>query len=117
MGTSKLSSFRDGWRHLRFLLVHSPFFLFIVPGALQCLLGLLASVTVLTGVRLFGRHWYMHTLIGGSLLIVVGVQVLALGICARAYGMYYLGEDAHGVRRCGAGSVSSTGSPWGRRSR
>lgn len=93
-GSSKLSSFRDGWRHLRFLLVHSPFFLFIVPGALQCLLGLLASATVLTGVRLFGRHWYMHTLIGGSLLIVVGVQVLALGICARAYGMYYMGEDA-----------------------
>ena len=32
-GESKLSSFRDGWRHLRFLLVHSPTHLFIVPGA------------------------------------------------------------------------------------
>ena len=39
-GESKLSSFRDGWRHLRFLLVHSPNWLFIVPGALMALLGL-----------------------------------------------------------------------------
>ena len=38
-GESKLSSFRDGWRHLRFLLVHSPTHLFIVPGGLMSLLG------------------------------------------------------------------------------
>ena len=40
-GESKLSSFRDGWRHLRFLLVHSPTWLFIVPGAVMALLGVL----------------------------------------------------------------------------
>jgi glycosyltransferase involved in cell wall biosynthesis len=91
-GSSKLSTFRDGWRHLRFLLIHSPFYLFIVPGALLCALGLAASVTVLAGVHLFGRGWYLHTLIAGSLLIIVGVQVLGLGICAHAYGSYYLGE-------------------------
>ena len=34
-GESKLSSFRDGWRHLRFLLVHSPNYLFILPGAIM----------------------------------------------------------------------------------
>ena len=34
-GTSKLSSFRDGWRHLRFLLVHSPTHLFVIPGAVM----------------------------------------------------------------------------------
>ena len=38
-GESKLSSFRDGWRHLRFLLVHSPNYLFIVPGAIMVLIG------------------------------------------------------------------------------
>ena len=47
-GTSKLSSFRDGWRHLRYLLVHSPFYLFIVPGAVLCVLGVLASALVLS---------------------------------------------------------------------
>src|SRR5919202_6444167 len=40
-GESKLSSFRDGWRHLRFLLVHSPTHLFIVPGAVLSALGVL----------------------------------------------------------------------------
>jgi hypothetical protein len=92
-GASKLSSFRDGWRHLRFLLVHSPFYLFIVPGLLLCLLGLMASVIVLFNVPLFGRLWDLHTLIAGSLAIIVGVQVLGLGICAQAYGIYYLGEQ------------------------
>lgn len=92
-GTSKLSSVRDGWRHLRFLLIHSPFFLFGAPGLLLCLFGLLASVTVLFNVSLFGRLWDVHTLLAGSLAIIVGVQVLALGLCAQAYGSYYLGEQ------------------------
>ena len=38
-GESKLSSFRDGWRHLRFLLVHSPNYLFILPGAVMAVIG------------------------------------------------------------------------------
>ena len=42
-GESKLSSFRDGWRHLRFLLVHSPTHLFILPGALMRGLGTLVA--------------------------------------------------------------------------
>jgi glycosyltransferase involved in cell wall biosynthesis len=91
-GTSKLSSFRDGWRHLRYLLVHSPFYLFIVPGALLCVVGLIGSVMVLADVRIFGRPWQIHTLIAGSLLIIVGVQIIALGVCAQAYGTYYMGE-------------------------
>ncbi len=92
-GTSKLSSFRDGWRHLRFLLVHSPFYLFMAPGLALCLLGSAASITVLFNISLFGRLWDLHTLIAGSLAIIVGVQILALGLCAQAYGIYYLGEQ------------------------
>lgn len=92
-GTSKLSSFRDGWRHLRFLLMHCPFYLFTAPGLALCLLGVLASLTVLLNIHLLGRLWDIHTLIAGALATVVGVQILALGICAQAYGTYYLGED------------------------
>ena len=91
-GTSKLSSFRDGWRHLRYLLVHSPFYLFILPGAFLCVLGLVAAVIVLANLHLFGRNWQLHTLIAGSLLVIVGVQVITLGVCAQAYGTYYMGE-------------------------
>jgi glycosyltransferase involved in cell wall biosynthesis len=91
-GESKLSSFRDGWRHLRFLLVHSPTHLFIVPGTLLAGLGTLILVITSAGVDFFGRAWGLHTLIAGSLLMIVGTQVLALGLCAHAYGTYFMGE-------------------------
>jgi len=90
-GESKLSSFRDGWRHLRFLLVHSPNHLFIVPGALLAGLGTLIVVLVGSGLDFFGRAWGLHALIGGALLMIVGTQVLALGLCAHAYGTYFMG--------------------------
>jgi glycosyltransferase involved in cell wall biosynthesis len=91
-GESKLSSFRDGWRHLRFLLVHSPNHLFIVPGALMAALGALISLIVIGQIDLFGREWDLHAMIAGALLTVVGTQVVALGLCAHAYGTYFMGE-------------------------
>ena len=92
-GTSKLSSFRDGWRHLRFLLLHSPTHLFVIPGAALLLLaGLLVGLVSLSGIELFGREWQLHSMIAGSLLAVVGTQVLGLGLCAHAYGSYFMGE-------------------------
>jgi glycosyltransferase involved in cell wall biosynthesis len=92
-GESKLSSFRDGWRHLRFLLVHSPNHLFILPGALLAGLGALTILVVESGLNLFGRSWGVHAIIGGALLMIVGTQVLALGLCAHAYGTYFMGEQ------------------------
>ncbi len=91
-GESKLSSFRDGWRHLRFLLVHSPNYLFIFPGALLAGIGTLVLIIVGAGLSFFGRNWGLHALIGGSLLMIVGTQVVALGLCAHAYGTYFMGE-------------------------
>jgi glycosyltransferase involved in cell wall biosynthesis len=91
-GESKLSSFRDGWRHLRFLLVHSPNHLFIVPGAVLAGLGTLFVIFVGAGLDVLGRAWGLHALIGGALLMIVGTQVLALGLCAHAYGTYFMGE-------------------------
>ena len=46
-GESKLSSFRDGWRHLRFLLVHCPNHLFILPGAVMAALGAIVELIVI----------------------------------------------------------------------
>jgi glycosyltransferase involved in cell wall biosynthesis len=92
-GESKLSSFRDGWRHLRFLLVHSPNHLFIVPGAALAGVGTLIVVFVGSGLDFFGRAWGLHALIGGALLMIVGTQVLALGLCAHAYGTYFMNEQ------------------------
>jgi glycosyltransferase involved in cell wall biosynthesis len=91
-GESKLSSFSDGWRHLRFLLVHSPNYLFIVPGAIMAAIGALVEATVISTLPVFGRNWDIHALIAGALLAIVGTQVVALGICAHAYGTYFMGE-------------------------
>ncbi len=91
-GESKLASFRDGWRHLRFLLVHSPTHLFILPGAVLAGLGTVIVALVGGGLDLFGRSWGIHALIGGALLMIVGTQVVALGLCAHAYGTYFMGE-------------------------
>jgi glycosyltransferase involved in cell wall biosynthesis len=91
-GESKLSTWSDGWRHLRFLLIHSPRHLFLIPGTVLVGLGALIMAVVLTHVSIFGRDWGIHAEIGGSLLVVLGVQVIALGLCARAYGVYFMGE-------------------------
>jgi glycosyltransferase involved in cell wall biosynthesis len=91
-GESKLSSFRDGWRHLRFLLIHSPTHLFLLPGVLLLAIGALIALTVVAQIELFGRQWQLHTMVGGALLMIVGTQVVALGLCAHAYGAYFLGD-------------------------
>ena len=91
-GESKLSSFRDGWRHLRFLILHSPRHLFIAPGGALAALGGLICVMVLAHLDVLGRRWEVHALIGGSLLLIVGLQVITLGLCALAYATYLMGE-------------------------
>jgi glycosyltransferase involved in cell wall biosynthesis len=91
-GESKLARFTDGWRHLRFLLIHSPTHLFIVPGAVLTFFGALISLTVLLRIDVLGRQWDIHSMIAGSLLMIVGTQVLGLGLCAHAYGTYFMGE-------------------------
>jgi glycosyltransferase involved in cell wall biosynthesis len=91
-GESKLSSFRDGWRHLRFLLVHSPTHLFMLPGAVLAALGVLVSIVAVAQIDLFGRQWDLHTMVAGALLTIVGTQIVALGLAAHAYGTYFMGE-------------------------
>ncbi|HMS63514.1 MAG TPA: glycosyltransferase family 2 protein [Solirubrobacteraceae bacterium] len=91
-GESKLDTWSDGWRHLRFLLVHSPTHLFIIPGLVMTALGALAMLVVVSQIDIFGRSWDFHAEIAGSLLVIIGTQVVGLGLCGHAYGMYFLGE-------------------------
>ena len=93
VGTSKLSPFRDGWRHLRVILVYHPTFLFLVPGAIMFLAGSLITLLVFVHVPLFGRNLYTHSLIVGCLLILLGVQAIGLGLTARAFGVYFISEQ------------------------
>lgn len=80
IGESKLSSFKDGWRHLRLMLLYSPTHLFLVPGLFFLLSGLLVL-----GYTYFFEPIRLHTMILGSLLLLTGTQVLGFGISAKVY--------------------------------
>ena len=91
-GESKLSPFRDGWRHTRLMLVYHPNFLFLLPGVVFGAIGTVLMALVFARASLFGHSFYIHTLIGGSLFVVVGTQLLGFGLCGRSYAVYQLGD-------------------------
>jgi len=82
-----LRSWRDGWRHLRFLLVFCPRWLFLYPGAGLFLAGLVAMALLLPGpVRLGGLTFDVHTLLYASGAMVMGFQAVQFWVFARIYG-------------------------------
>jgi glycosyltransferase involved in cell wall biosynthesis len=81
-----LRSFRDGWRHLRFMLLSSPTYLFLVPGGLCMTLGLLPLLTLGAGPRFVGSFRFdTHYMVLGSLLTILGFQIVTTGLFAKAY--------------------------------
>src|ERR671937_77046 len=93
VGRSKLAPFRDGWRHLRVILVYNPTFLFLIPGLAMLLAGSLITLLVFVQVPVFGRNLYIHSLILGCLLILVGVQAVGTGLAARVFGVYFISDQ------------------------
>jgi glycosyltransferase involved in cell wall biosynthesis len=83
-GESKLSSFSDGWRHLRFMMLYRPTPFLLGPGILVLILGIILTV----GVS-FGSQSRMHSLILGSLLLIMGYQMLLTWIHFGAFGEIY----------------------------
>ncbi len=93
VGESKLSPFRDGWRHLRLILVYNPTFLFLLPGAVMLAAGSLITLLVFLEIPIFGRGLFIHSLIIGCLLIILGMQAIGFGLCARAFGAYFISDQ------------------------
>ncbi|MCA3417125.1 MAG: glycosyltransferase family 2 protein [Roseomonas sp.] len=82
-----LRSWRDGWRHLRFLLIFCPRWLFLYPGAVLFALGALAMAALLAGpVRLGGITLDVHSLLYASGAVVMGFQAMQFWVFARLYG-------------------------------
>ena len=81
---SKLSSFQDGWRHLKFMLMYTPNYLFIYPGISLFLFGFLLMIFALLNVYI-GYVPGAHSMIAGSLLIIAGYQALFFGLFAKVY--------------------------------
>jgi glycosyltransferase involved in cell wall biosynthesis len=82
-----LRSWRDGWRHLRFLLLFSPRWLFLYPGAFLMLAGLASMAWLLPGPRtLFGSIGLdVNTLVYSAGAIVCGFQAVAFAVLAKVY--------------------------------
>jgi hypothetical protein len=79
-----LRTWRDGWRHLRFMLLFSPFWLFAVPGLGATGIGLSLTLAVgFTHVELFGRVLHTHFALLGSALAILGLQLTVLGAFAK----------------------------------
>jgi hypothetical protein len=91
IGESKLNSFRDAWRHVRFMLVYSPTFLFAVPGTAMCVVGL--GVLTWLGIDTSLPDEATGVAIASAVLALLGAQVLQLGLFARTFAVVYLGES------------------------
>jgi glycosyltransferase involved in cell wall biosynthesis len=86
IGKSHLSSFSDGWRHLRFMFMFAPDYLFMVPGVIILLCGLSIMALLMAGpVKIDGITLYTHPMIIGSFLTIVGYQIINTGLHAKAY--------------------------------
>ncbi len=85
-GAPHLRSFRDGWRHLRFMLLHSPSYLYLWPGAVLFFIGMVGSLfLVFLPIKVGGRIVDMHIMVLSSLMAILGYQIILLGVYARIY--------------------------------
>lgn len=80
-----LRTVRDGWRTLRFFLLCTPQWLFMIPGLLLLLLGAVAWALALPGVRIAGASFDAHTLLVGSMMIICGFQAVCLGVLTEKF--------------------------------
>jgi glycosyltransferase involved in cell wall biosynthesis len=80
-----LRTFRDGWRHLRFYLLYSPRWLFLLPGAAVALLGAIGYALAMPAARVRGAELDVNALLFSSLFIVLGYQSILFAILTKAF--------------------------------
>jgi hypothetical protein len=88
IGASKLVGLRDAWRHVRFMLLYSPSYLFQFPGLLLAVAGLVLLVALAGGPREFlGRRWDYHPLLFGALALILGYNLMLFDVIAKTFSM------------------------------
>jgi glycosyltransferase involved in cell wall biosynthesis len=117
-----LRSWRDGWRHLKFLLTFAPKWLFLYPGATALFSGLLALALLLPGSQKIGNlELGIHTMLFAAGAVLIGLQLVSFAIVARVFGIrenyWPSGPSIDRVRRvltvdrsCIAGGLALLGS-------
>ena len=96
---SKLNSFQDGWRHIRFMMLYKPVPFLFVPGLFVFILGLFLTVTILLKGDVGTSR--LHSFILGSLLLIAGAQIIGMGLYMKAYGAVhglYEGENSYIIK-------------------
>ena len=86
LGESKLDSFNDAWRHMRFMLLYSPGYLFLVPGLVIFLVSLAVTIKLAFGpIYAFGRDWDIHPMVFFAMFTLLGWQIINTGIAAKVF--------------------------------
>jgi glycosyltransferase involved in cell wall biosynthesis len=81
-----LRTWRDGWRHLRFLLLYSPRWLFLYPGALLMVLGAVAGAWLLPAPRTIGTVTFdVHTLLYAAMSVLIGFQAITFAVLTKVF--------------------------------
>jgi len=91
-----LRTWRDGWRHLRFLLLYSPRWLFLYPGTALMIWGLIVSIWLLPGTQKIGSISFdVHTLLYGAIAIIIGFQAVTFAFFTKVFAISekFLPED------------------------
>lgn len=85
-GVSKLSPLTDAWRHIRFMLLYCPVWLYFIPGTLGFLSGISLLLLLSKGPFLFlGRFWDIHLMVFASVFSILSYQILNLGVYAHTF--------------------------------
>lgn len=90
-GESKLRSVHDGWRHLRFIFLYSPLYLFFIPGFFLAAAGAAGfSLLYFDSLTFFNIKFYYHPMFFASQLIITGYQLIIFSLFAKTYAITHL---------------------------
>ena len=100
IGISKLNSLSDGWRHLRFILLYSPLYLFFLPGVVACGIGIISMLILyFTAPKIFGVTFFFHPMFLSSALAIVGYQLILFSMFSKIYAITHLGDRSVSFER------------------
>ncbi len=100
LGESKLRSFADGWRHLRFILLYSPLYLFLLPGLGLIVIGaIIMAILYLSSPTVFGIQFFVHPMFLSAIFIIVGYELVIFSFFSKIYAVTRLDEKSPAFER------------------
>lgn len=86
-GKSKLLKFQDAWRHIKFILLYSPSYLYFLPGSILFIIGIIFLLLLVKGpAEILFRIWDLHLMVLSAFFSIVGFQIINFGLLVKAYG-------------------------------